>query len=143
MQIVTDRADVVGPWVYAQIGKLWIDDERYGTALGWVNHAGELVAGVTFTGFDGTTVWLDCAALPKARWADRRALWAVFHYAFEQLGCVRVSSLVPAENTVARKFNESAGLVHEATLARAAPNNGDMMVYRMFREDCRWLRHEA
>ena len=141
MQIVTDRPDIVGPWVCREIGKLWVPGA--GTALGWVDHSGELVAGVTFTNFDGANVWLDAAALPKKRWADRRALWAVFHYPFEQLGCVRVSSLVPEDNKVAQKFNESAGLVHEATLARAAPNNGDMRVYRMFREDCRWLRREA
>lgn len=143
MRIVTDSPNIVGPWVFRELGKLWIEDSRFGTALGWVNHAGDLVAGVTFTNFDGTNVWLDCAALPRARWADRRALWAVFHYAFEQLGCSRVSSLVPEENKIAQKFNESAGLVHETTLQRAAPNNGDMRVYRMFHEDCRWLRRES
>jgi hypothetical protein len=141
LKIVTGCADYVGPWVFREIGKIWYPGS--GTALGWVNPAGDLVAGVTFTGYDGANIWLDAAALPKARWADRRALWAVFHYPFEQLGCVRVSSLVPEENKVAQKFNESAGLVHEATLSRAAPNNGDMRVYRMFREDCRWLRREG
>ena len=124
-------------------GKLWINDPAFGTALGWVNNQDELVAGVTFTNFDGANVWIDCAAKAKTRWADRRALWAVFSYCFDQLGCVRVSSMVPEDNKIAQKFNESAGLVHEATLKRAAPNNGDMRVYRMFREDCRWLRYEA
>lgn len=142
MRIVADRPDVVGPWVYREIGKLWINDPGFGTALGWVNNQGELVAGVTFTNYDGANVWIDAAAKAKTRWADRRALWAVFSYCFDQLGCVRVSSMVPEDNKVAQKFNESAGLVHEATLQRAAPNNGDMRVYRMFREDCRWLRRE-
>ena len=140
MKIVTGCADYVGPWVYKEIGKLWINNPSYGSALGWVNDTGDLVAGVTFTGFDGTTVWLDCAALPKVRWADRRALWAVFSYAFEQLGCVRVSSLVPEDNEPALKFNRIAGLKVEAVLKRAAPNGKDMLVHTMFAEDCRWIR---
>lgn len=133
--------DVVGQWVSAQIGKIWVPG--VGTAIGWLDADDQLIAGVTFTNFDGTNIWLDCAAVEKKRWADRRALWAVFSYPFEQLGCVRVSSMVPEDNVKAQKFNESAGLVHETTLERAAPNNGNMRVYRMFREDCRWLRREA
>lgn len=138
MRIVTDRPDIVGPWVCREIGKLWVPGA--GTALGWVDHSGDLVAGVTFTGFDGTTVWLDCAAVPKKRWADRRALWAVFSYCFEQLGCTRASSLVPEDNAVARKFNEIAGLRQEAVLKRAAPGGKDMIVYTQFAEDCKWLK---
>ena len=104
MRIVADRPDVVGPWVYREIGKLWINDPGFGTALGWVNNQGELVAGVTFTNYDGANVWIDAAAKAKTRWADRRALWAVFSYCFDQLGCVRVSSMVPEDNKVAQKF---------------------------------------
>jgi hypothetical protein len=141
MQIVTNRSNTIGQLVSEAIGKLWI--EGSGRALGWVNDSAEYVAGVTFTNFDGVNVWLDCAALPGTRWLDRRGLWAIFHYVFEQLGCVRCSAMIPEDNDKSLKLVQSAGFEYEATLERAAPNNKNMLVFRMFKENCRWLSRKA
>lgn len=137
MKIVTGRSDYVGQWVFREIGKLWVPG--VGTALGFVNDAGELVAGVAYTNFDGVNVVMDCAAVSKSRWLDRRGLWAVFSYPFEQLGVLRVTALVPESNKESRKLVEQAGFEQEAALKRAAPGGEDMLVYRVFKEDCRWL----
>lgn len=139
MRIVVGHDNVVGQWVCHQIGKLWVPGS--GTTLGW-DGDGHLVAGITFTNFDGTNVWLDCAALPGSRWLDRRGLWAIFNFVFNQLGCSRASAMIPESNVKSRKLVESAGFEQEATLKRAAPGGEDMYVYRMFREDCRWLQRK-
>lgn len=114
-----------------------------GRALGWTGADGGLIAGVTFTNFDGVNVWMDCAATVKSRWLDRRGLFAIFHYVFEQLGCVRASLMVPEDNEKSLKLVRNAGFEYEATLERAAPNNKNMLVFRMFKENCRWLTREA
>lgn len=140
MQIFTDW-DYAGWWVAQEIGKLW--HPGAGRALGWVTEDNVLAAGVTFTNFDGTNVWLDCAANPKTRWLDRRGLWAIFNYVFEQLQCVRCSVMIPENNEKSLKLARSAGFEYEATLERAAPEGYDMLVLRMFKENCRWLHRKA
>jgi len=141
MQIVTDASDYVGSWVSREVGKLWISGA--GRALGWKEPEGFLVAGVTFTNFDGINVWLDCAAIEGSRWLDRRGLYAIFHYVFVQLGCLRVSCAIPEDNEKSLKLVQSAGLTYEASLERAAPGGKNMLVYRMFKEECPWLSRKA
>jgi RimJ/RimL family protein N-acetyltransferase len=136
--ILTTDWDYAGQWVAGEIGKLWHGPSA-GRAIGWISDEGVLVAGVSFTNFDGVNVWLDCAAQPKTRWLNRRGLWAIFHYVFEQLGCVRCSVAIPENNEKSRKLVEGAGFKLEARLERAAPEGTDMLVYRMFREECKWL----
>lgn len=133
---ISTNSNYAGRWVCQQIGKLW--HEGAGRALGWWS-GDELIAGVTFTNFDGVNVWLDCAAKPGSRWLDRRGLYAVFHYVFEQLQCVRCSVMIPADNNKSLKLCIAAGFEHEAVLSRAAPSGQNMFVLRMFKEDCRWL----
>lgn len=136
--IVVGWDDYVGRWVCREVGKLWVPGN--GKALGWQDSSGDIVAGVTFTNFDGRTVWLDCAALPKSRWLDRRGLFVIFNYVFEQLGCVRASAMIPEDNIESRKLVEQAGFEQEASLKNAAPGGKQMLVYTLFKEDCRWLR---
>jgi RimJ/RimL family protein N-acetyltransferase len=137
VRITTDD-NWAGFWVSRHVGKLWFGSP-HGRALGWYGDEGEIVAGVTFTNFDGANVWMDCAAEPGTRWLDRRGLWAIFHYVFEQLGCVRCSVMIPENNDKSLKLVQQAGFKYEATLERAAPEGKDMLIYRMFKEDCRWL----
>lgn len=141
MQIVTDW-DYAGWWVASEVGKVW-HGPQHGRALGWMSDEGALVAGVSFTNYDGTNVWLDCAADEKTRWLDRRGLFAIFHYVFEQLQCVRCSVMIPENNEKSLKVAQQAGFEYEATLVRAAPEGKNMLVLRMFRENCPWLARKA
>lgn len=137
MKIVVGHDDYVGDWVSKQLGHLWIPGG--GRALGWADEDGTLVAGVVFSQFDGINVVLECAATPKTRWLDRRGLWAIFNYCFEQLGVVRVTAMAAENNNKSIKLLESAGFEYETRLERAAPQGYAMLIYRMFKEDCRWL----
>lgn len=136
--IITTDWDYAGWWVAQEVGKLW-HGPKAGQALGWIRDDGVLVAGVSFTNYDGVNVWLDCAAQEKTRWLDRRGLYAIFHYVFEQLKCVRCTVAIPEDNEKSIKLVKQAGFELEATLERAAPNNKNMLVFRMFREECKWL----
>lgn len=107
------------------------------TAIG-LEENGELIAGVLFDYYNGASINMHVAAKPGRRWLTREFLHFCFWYPFEQLKVRRITGLVPASNRDARKFDEHLGFELEATLKDAAPD-GDVLVYRLFRDQCRWL----
>lgn len=101
---------------------------------------GELVAGVVYEGYNGKNIWMHVAAVPGARWMSRDYLHAVFAYPFLVCGVDRVSGYVNESNTQAKRFDEHLGFEQEARLRGAAPDGGDVIVYTMWRDQCRFLR---
>ena len=105
---------------------------------------GELVAGVVFDYFNGASICMHVAS-DGPHWLNRDFLWYSFWYPFEELKCKRVTGLIPEINIPSRRFAEHLGFTPEARLADAHPF-GDVIVYRMFKDQCRWLglrkRHE-
>jgi RimJ/RimL family protein N-acetyltransferase len=100
---------------------------------------GELVAGVIYEGWNGVNIWMHVAAEPGKRWMTRDYLRYCFYYPFEELGCKRVSGYVEASNEVACRFDEHLGFQQEAVLKGAATDGGDVVLYVMRRENCRFL----
>lgn len=100
---------------------------------------GRLVAGVIYEGINGYNAWMHVAAEPGARWMTREYLRACFDYPFNQLNLRRVSGYVSASNTQARRFDEHLGFKPEAVLKGAAPDGGDVILYVMWREECRYV----
>ncbi len=104
---------------------------------------GSLVAGVLYDDWSGPNIWMHVAALPGRRWMTKEAYkmytYACFEYPFLFLGCTRISGWVEASNKDAIKFDEHLGFKPEAVLKKAARDGGDVIIYSMFREDCRFL----
>lgn len=100
---------------------------------------GELVAGAVYEGFNGRNMWVHLAGLPGRSWLNRGFLQAGFHYPFVLCGVDRLSGYVDASNTDARRFDEHVGFQEEARLKGAAPDGGDVILYVMWRHDCRFL----
>ena len=101
---------------------------------------GELVAGVVYEGYNGKNIWMHVAAIPGARWMSRMYLHAVFAYPFGVCGCNRVSGYVNESNLAARRFDEHLGFEVEARLRGAACNGGDVLLYVLWRDKCRFLK---
>ena len=99
---------------------------------------GEMIAGVIFEGYTGHNIWMHVAAEPGSHWLTRDFLRAVFTYPFVQLGVDRVSGHVDASNAEARRFDEHLGFQPEATLKGAARDGGDVILYVMWKKDCRY-----
>lgn len=97
-----------------------------------------IIAGVWFEGFNGANMNIHVAAESGSQWMNRELLWYTFHYAFEQCRVKRLTGLVEETNYAARRFDEHLGFTLETRLKDAAPQ-GDLLVYVMRREDCRWL----
>lgn len=100
---------------------------------------GELIAGVLYEGYNGVNVWMHVAADQTKRWLNRDYLRYCFQYPFDELGCKRVSGYVEASNADARRFDEHLGFKQEAVLTGAASDGGDVILYVMRREDCRYV----
>lgn len=101
---------------------------------------GELVAGVIYESFNGNNVWMHVAISDGGRHLTRSALRNCFDYPFNQMGVQRITGYVEASNTAARRFDEHLGFRQEAVLSGAASDGGDVIIYVMRREDCRYLK---
>jgi RimJ/RimL family protein N-acetyltransferase len=101
---------------------------------------GDLIAGVLYDDFNKSNVWMHVAAVPGKRWLNREFLWFCFQYPFIQLGVKRASGWVEVDNMEARRFDEHLGFKAEAVLEGAGRNGQDVIIYRMWRHECRFIK---
>lgn len=128
--------EVVLPFAQSLIPGLARCDGMRGIGL---RRHGDLVATAIYEGFNGQNIWVHLAGLPGGRWMTRDFLRAGFAYPFKVCGVNRLSGYVNASNTDARRLNEHLGYEEEARLKGAAPDGGDVILYVMWRENCRFL----
>jgi hypothetical protein len=98
----------------------------------------KILAGVWYEGWNGANMHIHVAAVPGKQWMNREFLWYTFHYPFVECGVKRLTGWVEESNYEARHFDEHIGFKLETKLKDAAPS-GDMLIYVMRKEDCRWL----
>ena len=105
---------------------------------------GRIIAGVVFNDYNGANISMHVASDGSKRWMTRQFIWMVFDYAFNQAKVKRITGLVGEGNTEAQLFDEHIGFKLETTLSDAHPS-GDLLIYVLRREDCRWLKvkHES
>ena len=130
-----DRSEVIGPWVCDRLGGKF--DPVNDAAIG-LERNGSLVAGVVYDNFLGRSICMHVAAEGR-HWLTRDFLRAAFFYAFETAGVHKVIGAVDSSNLQARRFDEHLGFVLEAVLTGAA-KNGDLLLYSMTRQQCRFLK---
>lgn len=127
---------IVGPWVEKNGGGYY----RQGTkTIGLLNSSDELIAGVMYDYWNGASVYMHVAIRSRI---TREFLWVCFDYPFNQLGCNVVLGLVAEENTAAQRFDEHLGFRLQTRIENAHPS-GALLVYTMYRKDCRWLNVKA
>lgn len=147
-------------YVHKSVNKIVVNDERIArfvaqavgsddfTAHGTIGVlAGratgeEILAGIVYDNFNGANICMHVGAKPGVNWVSRKLLHLAFDYPFRQLGCRRVTGLVPESNVAARRFNEHLGFKVEARI-RAGAMDGDVLIYAMFREECRFLQENT
>lgn len=110
-------------------------------SIGIEDSEGHIIAGVVYDQYNKANVCMHVAAIAPG-WLTRKFLWMVFDYPFNQLGVQRVTGLVPSTNVCALRFDTHLGFKQETKLIGAYPG-GDLLVLRMFRHECRWLKQEV
>jgi RimJ/RimL family protein N-acetyltransferase len=128
-----------GKWVVDWVARRTNEHGNFGTdaGIGWLKD-GKLVAGVAYAEWNGPNVVCHIAS-EGSHWLTRPYLWAIFDYPFNQLGCKRITVCVGEGNEPSRRFVKHLGFNQEAELYGAHPT-GDLIIYGMFREECRFLR---
>jgi RimJ/RimL family protein N-acetyltransferase len=128
------KDDAVGKWVHERTAGQWVP--ALASTIG-VYKDERIVAGVVFSQWTGPNIFV-AVAVDDPRAVTRRFLYLCCWYPFEQLKCRRVTALVDEDNSRSISSVEHLGFTREATLVDAAPN-GDVIVFRMLKRDCRWL----
>ena len=77
-------------------------------------------------------------AFDSPAWAMPAVLGSICAYPFIQLGCNRMTTLVPKKNKRSRRFIEGTGFKLEGCI-RKGYGNDDMMIYGMMARHCRWI----
>lgn len=134
-KIITDQNDRVGKWVCERTGGIFND--KVATCIG-LEYEGNLIAGVIFDHYNHKSIAMHVAAEGK-RWMNKEYLWYCFHYPFNELKIDKILGFVEENNTDARRFDEHLGFKLETKIIDAC-KGGDLLVYTMTREQCRFLK---
>lgn len=110
---------------------------RISLGLGLVE-GGKYIAGVVYNGPNGANAAIHVAARPGCNWLTREFLATVFYLPFCKWGLRRLTGLVAEGNQEARRFDEHLGFELETRLKGAHPS-GDLLVYTMWKEHCKWI----
>lgn len=133
-RIVTEPQEKIAEFVAKQIG--YEPHRTKYSAIG-LEKDGELIAGVIYTDFNGNNLTAEICGI--GNWLNREFLWYMFYYPFVQANASRLTATIETDNKKSHNMARRLGFTHEATLQRAG-RFGDLHVYRMFREDCKWLK---
>lgn len=115
-------------------------DERYNISFS-THHSGSgnFLGGVILKDFSGASAWLHEGSIDP-HWMTRDLLWMTFHYPFEQLGMKSLIGGTPRSNTNALAFCLKVGFEYETAIKDCLPGGDDLIITRMWREKCRWLK---
>lgn len=131
---------VVGKGVVEWIASRTGEFNCFGTdvGIGWAKH-GKIVAGVAYANWNGVNVECHIASDGSKHWLTREYLRVIFDYPFNQLKSKRITVVVGEGNADSNRFVKHLGFELECRLEAAHPT-GDLLVYRMFRDRCRFLQ---
>jgi L-amino acid N-acyltransferase YncA len=122
----------VGHWVMSRIGGFF--DPVCMSAIGWQND-GRLTAGAAYRDWNGVSIEGQIAA---DRPLTRGFLFAIFDYPFRQLGARKIIATTTADHIRSIRLLRRLGFLEEACL-RDAAWGGDLIIFTLRREDCRYL----
>ncbi len=122
----------VAEWVYQKTGGVV---SSHTAGLGWTKD-NKLVSGVAIEGWNGNNLFIHQRVDSRT---SRKFWYAVADYCFNELGCKRITGIVPSDNIKALSLNHNIGFKDEAVLSKAADNGEDMIVQVLWKEDCRLL----
>ncbi len=100
---------------------------------------GALIAGVLFERNNGSNIFMHVAAVTGKRWLTREYLNYCFYYPFVECGVSRITGWIEKSNIDSRRFAEHLCFKKEALLSGAAKDGGDVIIYVMRKNECRFL----
>lgn len=125
----------IGKWVIERSGGCWSEGNK---AIG-IEKDSILKAGVMYDGYTGEGGSISSHfRCDDAKVITRLFYQIVFDYPFNVAKANRVTNLVNEHNIHSREITERLGFKEETRLENYFPD-GDAIIYRMYRHECRWL----
>jgi hypothetical protein len=97
---------------------------------------GKLIAGVVYDNYNGNNI---IGAITVSAPPTRQFWWAINSYAFEALGCNRITAYVEEANTKSHNLLKRMGFESEGKMEKAGADGSDITIYRLWKKDCRML----
>ena len=101
---------------------------------------GRIVGMVAFDGWTQNAAQAHMAVAHPQVWV--RLLRPAFQYAFQQAGRGLLIGVIPAGNVRSVRFTEGIGFHLHTVIADGWAEGEPLMIYRMRREECRFLRYD-
>lgn len=134
-RLIYGEEDRLLPWAQQRIG---VTFRRDAYTIG-MESDGEIVATVIFDNFSECDCNMHIASDGTRAWMNKSLLLAAFAYPFTQLGLLRLTGMVPADNADALAFDENIGFVREGYHPKAGPGGKDLISLGLMRENCRFI----
>ncbi len=135
-RIVVNENDRVGKWVAAHAGFTYSPTNSQ--CFGY-ERDGEIVAGVIFDNYRVHSIGVHIAGEGRY-WMTREGIHACCDYPFRQLGVHKIIGYIDEANVKSRNIAERLGFTLEARITGAAKSGGDLLIFTMTQEQCKWLR---
>ena len=133
--VIYNQEDRHLPWAQARIGVTFRDDAK---TIG-LDRDGEIRAVVVYDAFSECDCNMHIASDGTKAWMSKALLLSAFAYPFTQLGLLRLTGLVPADNQSALEFDQNIGFVREGYHPKAGPGGKDLISLGLLRENCRFI----
>jgi len=108
-------------------------------ALAILDDNGTFVAGVVVSEWRGHDCQISCATESSAAWRPS-VMRGVFDYIFNQLGCVRCTSITKKSNKRCRDFLTGLGFQLEGRIRLGYDGVKDALVYGLLASECRYIQ---
>lgn len=120
----------VAEWLQAEIGEERGADFPCDSAIGIVRD-GKICGAVGFSNYRPKDFDITIHAAFRPGTFSREAAIHAMRYAFEQLGCKRITAVTTSSNELGQKLIELYGFTREGTMKKAFRGEHDLLVYRL------------
>lgn len=127
--VITDRARV-SQFVAERTG----DYSLVGLPAIGLEEDGELIAGATFSNFNGASVGMTLANIPATDWMTEEYLQALFHFVFHDIGAKRINYYLHEASREAQTVAGLMGFKLDARLPCMYPS-GAMLIFGKLKDD--------
>lgn len=136
-RITTENQEYLARWVSERLG----GDAPPETRCIGQEIDGVLSAVVCYNNFVGKSCNISIASEGNG-FFNKDFLWAIFDYPFNKLNLKVILATVAGNNEKSRNICRKLGFKEVAVIADAH-NEGDLVIYSMRADHCRWLQIEA
>lgn len=98
----------------------------------------DVAVAVAYNGFVGRCCFMH-TVITRPECVTRAVVREAFNYPFVVCNCEAIVALVDSGNEAALSFDKRLGFTEIARIPHAGPE-GDLVILRMLRSECKWLR---